>query len=130
MEFVTIPLVQPAISNEPTASAQIEGRKVLPSNLEGISSTSLSADVRGLHGFIAGIETITAASFAVSECGFLVYVSDEAVSLLLSALRKRANNNEAEMGEETENLPTYCIALLTLNPGLRRLVARGFGIFT
>jgi hypothetical protein len=60
----------------------------------------------------------------------LVYVSDEAVSLLVSAWRKRANNDETELGEETENLPTYCIALLTLNPGLRRLVARRFGIFS
>jgi hypothetical protein len=45
---VDIPLVQPAINIEPAARAKIDGRKVLPSILGRIESTSLSVVVRGL----------------------------------------------------------------------------------
>jgi len=44
-----VPLAHPAIRNEPTASARMDGRKTLPCILKGISDTSLSAFVRGLH---------------------------------------------------------------------------------
>jgi hypothetical protein len=60
------PLEHPAINNEPAASITIEGRMILPGILDGISDTSLSAHVRGLHGIIAGIQN-TAANIAITE---------------------------------------------------------------
>jgi hypothetical protein len=56
-EFVVTPL-QPATSSEPTVIARSEGRKVLPCVLKCISVPSLSAFARGLHGSVAGMDTL------------------------------------------------------------------------
>ena len=44
---------QPATSSEPAVIARSERRKFFPWVLKGISNTSLSAVVRGLHGTVA-----------------------------------------------------------------------------
>jgi hypothetical protein len=55
--FIDEPPLHPAINKDPTVSARREGRAFLLFIGWDISGTSLSANLRGLHGIIAGVDT-------------------------------------------------------------------------